>query len=201
MASLRRKDIPFDEMAGMVGLKIIRSFQNGASSVFHAKKTDGNEYALKFPFDNFRANSFIGYLSNNQSISFESQVLDRVKDLEGIAHKDSFHKLNSPKDWRYASFFDFPANVLVKKYIPGEPLQEGQKIKGSHNQDFIMGCLQGLHSREICQIDFQNWTNIVVTSDGRPYIVDLDVARIDLPKSVAKKRKEADIRRLARYFG
>lgn len=67
------------------------------------------------------------------------------------------------------------ANAVAHEYIPGRPLGTQQVV----TRDFffhLQELLSELHRRDVAYVDFHKQENVLVGSDGRPYLIDFQVS-------------------------
>lgn len=90
---------------------------------------------------------------------YETYVLWRLRDLPGVPRLVG----------RYG------ATGIVRQYIPGDPLRRNSRV----NEEFfprLYELLQEVHARGIACIDLEKPRNILLGSDGRPYLIDFQLA-------------------------
>jgi hypothetical protein len=89
----------------------------------------------------------------------EVAVLRRVQDVPGVPRLRG----------RYGR------TGLVRDYVPGTPLTRRSRVNGQFFSR-LMGTLRELHRRGIAYVDLEKAENILVGEDGRPYLIDFQVA-------------------------
>jgi RIO-like serine/threonine protein kinase len=65
--------------------------------------------------------------------------------------------------------------VVARDFIEGRPLHRRMKV----SDDFfplLMELLAGIHARGVAYVDLEKPENILVGDDGRPYLIDFQVA-------------------------
>ena len=147
--------------------------------------------------------------SRIKHIEDEIEALDKVKGIDGIAQKIGAFEL--PFHWAYSvdnllrydllqwfslsepieavsftisdltEFITYQRiPVIVKEYIKGRSMKYGDKITGEENQRVLINAVKALHGQGILWND-PHPKNIVLTSSGKPYIIDLGYVSINPP--------------------
>jgi len=94
----------------------------------------------------------------HEHVVIENRVLDRMRGVEGIVEKKSFHKLEQDK---------FVA--LVRHYVEGETIvSQG----GGFDRDILINAVKALHKNNIARLDLCP-KNIIIDPSRKPWIIDL----------------------------
>ncbi len=98
-----------------------------------------------------------------EHIQREAEILERVKDVEGIAHKKAVHTLTPPKN-------DSPPTLaLIKEYIEGKNLRDNYDDKGQpipfRNKQKLCDTVRVLHAAGVANLDLYP-RNIIVDPSG-----------------------------------
>ncbi len=110
----------------------------------------------------------------NLSLRKEMEVIRRARGIVGIPAFFAFHQREG-------------LLMLAREYIPGKSFYELRKQRGRRKLLDLQGRQQGrmleqilhqAHDRGIANYDISD-TNIIVAKDGRPYLVDWDVAVLE----------------------
>ena len=97
--------------------------------------------------------------SGRMMAAYEAAVLRRVQDVPGVPRLRG----------RYGS------TGLVRDYVPGTPLTRDSQVDGEFFSR-LMATLEELHRRGIAYVDLEKPENILIGEDGRPYLIDFQVA-------------------------
>jgi predicted Ser/Thr protein kinase len=65
-------------------------------------------------------------------------------------------------------------NAIARDYVDGEPLRVKQKISPRVFEE-LQELLQTMHKREMAYVDLHKLENIILSGDGRPYLIDFQV--------------------------
>lgn len=96
----------------------------------------------------------------------ELRTLDRLRGLPGIASRR----------------FQLSAIALAYPFMPGQPLSAVRRAAGTLPASFFRSLetlVLKMHERGIVHLDMRNLSNVLVGTDGRPYLIDFQSA-IDL---------------------
>lgn len=147
------------------GYELIRQFpsENTSCDVYLVEK-DGRKYIFK----SARPNDFLS-LSH---VRREHELLTELKEVRGIPEELEFHEGNP--------FF------LVRTYVEGSNVDRWNKVKGNENLGIISEIVRNLHKRGYVGADLGWSGNVILDSEGAPWVVDLgnpkkmnDVPRIN----------------------
>jgi serine/threonine protein kinase len=142
---------------------------------------------------------FIYYLDRIQHITTEREILESVREVDGIAQLvDSFEIrmwYDLLADIDADSMFDIsefntPAPVLVKEYIYGRDLGTCETIVGTKNQEVLRNAVRAIHERGYTIHDLRK-ENIIITPEGKPFLVDVGFAKY-YPNCTEEFQKERD---------
>ena len=90
---------------------------------------------------------------------YEEAVLKRLSDLEGVP---AFRGRPCP-------------GAVARDFVPGMPLHRRTRV----GDDFfprLFALLKNIHDRGIAYVDLEKASNILLGDDGRPYLIDFQVA-------------------------
>jgi RIO-like serine/threonine protein kinase len=88
---------------------------------------------------------------------------------------------------------------LVRSYIPGQPMQKAQPRDPDYFRQ-ARALLQAIHRRGVAHNDLAKEPNWLVTLDGRPAVVDFQIARIAHPRSrMSRLCAREDLRHLLKH--
>ena len=132
----------------------------------------------------------------------ENKVLERVDGLEGVSHKIAFYdrygSLLSPLKNLFLGYFRRDRlRGLLKEYIKGKQLYDGEKISGIKAQKFIEAIVRELHKQGIVNLQLLP-QNVVITPATEPYIIDLGIAyfKDEISDKKFKEFREKDLQDL-----
>ncbi len=116
-----------------------------------------------------------------------AQVPALVEDAEALA---------GPSASGYAP----PAGTaLVRTWIAGEPLHRARELPEDFF-DLLDALVEGLHARGVCHNDLHKEQNIVVGPDGRPHLIDFQLASVHRRRGRAfRRRAEDDLRHVHKH--
>lgn len=64
---------------------------------------------------------------------------------------------------------------VVREYVEGHPLAPGERVSDDyHNQ--LRALIEAIHRRRMAYVDLEKCENVLVGDDGRPYLIDFQIA-------------------------
>jgi hypothetical protein len=84
-----------------------------------------------------------------------------------------------------------PERVLVRSWLAGEPLHRARALPTDffeHLDELVVA----LHARGVCHNDLHKEQNIVVGTDGRPHLIDFQLASVHRRRGRAFRRRTQD---------
>lgn len=69
------------------------------------------------------------------------------------------------------------AGTLARSFVPGEPLWAAQVLPRDYF-DLLDGIVAAMHARGVCHNDLHKENNILVQPDGRPALIDFQLATV-----------------------
>lgn len=126
---------------------------------------DGRTYVLKHSFFNFflgRAFRWIAHWLSRR----ESSIYARLQGIDGIPYL-------------------FPVrgrDFFLHEYIEGWPLSQCQDVPDGFF-DRLVDLVRKVHDRGVAYADLSKRSNVIVTPDGRPYLIDFQISPVRLPRT------------------
>ena len=113
----------------------------------------------------------------------EARALARLADLAGVA------PLAAPAG----------RAELLRGFVPGVPLHRAERLPADFF-DHLAALVRGLHARGVAHNDLHKEPNVLVAEDGRPALVDFQLASLHRPGSRRLARRAAeDLRQVAKH--
>lgn len=175
-------DPKYQKYVRNLGFEVVENLWPASCDVF--KASDGNSLVT------VKLGEKINYFDTDWTyvhVMTENRVLDRVREIDGIAKKVSFHRLEDTADRKLVA--------LVKDYIEGKRLSyDCGKIT---KPDILVDAVNALHECGVARLDLAGW-NIIVDQTGKPYMVDLGLCIFEeeASKEGFEMIKTHDLRRL-----
>jgi RIO-like serine/threonine protein kinase len=127
----------------------------------------------------------------------ERRALAALEGLDGVPHP-----LEDPS-WSRASSeagaAPHPRGVLVRSFVEGAPLHRAESLP----EDFFdhLAVLVGeLHARRVCHNDLHKEQNVIVRPDGRPALIDFQLASVHATRGRAfASRVHDDLRHVDKH--
>lgn len=127
----------------------------------------------------------------------ERRALRAADGLEGVPRLlDSPQALAAPSlDGRVPP----PGRCLLRSWIEGAPLSEAERLPGDFF-DWLDALVGELHARGVCHNDLHKEQNVLVRRDGRPALIDFQLASVHRGRGlVFRRRCEDDLRHLQKH--
>jgi len=152
-----------DELPAQIRLlgrsyRLRHTFKHNAISAVGLYEADGDRVVLKC----YRSVPFCCLpmqWAGRMMAAYEAAVLRRVHDVPGVPRLRG----------RYGR------TGLVRDYVPGEPLTRHSRVDEMFFPR-LFALLAELHRRGIAYVDLEKPENILIGEDGRPYLIDFQVA-------------------------
>ena len=64
---------------------------------------------------------------------------------------------------------------LIREFIPGHPLQKGERVPDDFHAR-LAATIRAIHDRNMAYVDLEKCENVIVGNDGRPYLIDFQIA-------------------------
>ncbi len=117
-------------------------------------------------------------------MSRERGALERLAGLEGI-----------PRLVRH----DGASGVLVRSFVPGEPLSQARALPENFF-DELDALVEAMHARGVCHNDLHKEQNVLVGDDGRPWLLDFQLASVHATRTRAfASRAREDLRHVEKH--
>ena len=123
-----------------------------------------------------------------------------LAELEGLAGVPGLVEapdaVNTPSSlgWRIA-----PRDVLLRSFFAGEPLHKARELPLDFF-DRLDALVVELHTRGVCHNDLHKEQNIVVAPDGRPQLIDFQLASVHRGSTKSfRRRSEDDLRHVQKH--
>ena len=97
--------------------------------------------------------------------SRETAALERLQDLDGIPRLIG--------RWGKTG--------VVREYIEGHPLARGERVPDDF-YDRLRALTEAMHDRRMAYVDLEKCENVLVGDNGRPYLIDFQIAWYVSPK-------------------
>jgi len=91
--------------------------------------------------------------------AYEANVLRQVQDIPGVPRLRGM-----PED-----------TVVARDFVPGKPLNRRMRVRDEFFPQ-LLELLGRIHERGIAYVDLEKPENILLGADGRPYLIDFQVA-------------------------
>jgi hypothetical protein len=158
LRALGRDELPAQITLGGRPYALRQTFKHNSVSAVGLYEADGDLVVLK---SYRRAPAFVVPMqwAGRMMAAHEAAVLRRVQDVPGVPRLRE----------RYGS------TAIVRDYVPGTPLARDSQVDGEFFGR-LMAMLEELHRRGIAYVDLEKPENILIGEDGRPYLIDFQVA-------------------------
>jgi hypothetical protein len=158
LRALGRDDLPAQIALGGRTYLLRQTFKHNSVSAVGLYEADGDRVVLKCYR---RAPAVVVPMrwAGRLMATHEAAVLRRVQDVPGVPRLRG----------RYGS------TGIVRDYVEGAPLTRDSQV----DEEFcsrLMAILEELHRRGIAYVDLEKAENILIGEDGRPHLIDFQVA-------------------------
>jgi serine/threonine protein kinase len=165
-------DIKYKRLINALGYQIVNELWPSRLKVYHVRN-DLGDFVAKFP-------SKRGNEEDMRQLFQERRALSYGKEIPGIPRltgfydefDSSFPKLTTISKRKSLADQRKRLIIVIRSYLEGEILKDGDKIKGQESQSLFNKTIQGLHKKGIARLDFK-YSNILIDSSGRPCFIDL----------------------------
>jgi len=158
LRALGRHDLPAGIELDGRKYKLVQTFKHNSASAVGLYEADGDRVVLKC----YRAAPLLivptGWAGRLMA-SHEASIMARVQDMPGVPRLRG----------RYGKA------GLVRDYVPGVPLTRSTPVGADFFPQFFR-LLRDMHRRGIAYVDLEKAGNILVGEDGRPHLIDFQVA-------------------------
>ncbi|GMU37887.1 MAG: hypothetical protein KJ057_08780 [Phycisphaerae bacterium] len=69
----------------------------------------------------------------------------------------------------------FEDTGVIHEFIPGHAMRKGERVPDDFH-DRLRELIAGIHARDVAYVDLEKCENVLVGDDGRPYLVDFQIA-------------------------
>ncbi len=191
MRALGREDLPSDIILEGNVLRLVETFKHTFVTAVGVYEREGERVVLKC----YRKAPLFGIpmaWAGRLMAAHEAAVMRQVEDIEGVP--------------RFRGRYDSASTV--RDYVPGAPLRRDSKV----GEEFFPGLfrlLRELHARGLAYVDLEKAANILVGDDGRPYLVDFQLAfrlpgkflgRTRLARALRHLLQQADLYHARKHF-
>jgi RIO-like serine/threonine protein kinase len=127
----------------------------------------------------------------------ERRALERLADFEAVP------RLEDGEPWRTAPSADGTvprsADVLVRGFVVGVALSQAESLPRNYFE-LLAAAVRALHARGVCHNDLHKEQNVLVRPDGRPAIVDFQLASVHRVGSLVWRARIAeDLRHVEKH--
>ena len=179
-----------------IGHKLLEDLTLGKHARVYKAEHRGELEIVKFPnpsptfFEQGNRQVPSSYGDRVRHVNTETQILDLVQGIDGIAQKkgtfplplfpDLIPKCDQIEDFQdVMEFFRYGIlDALVKEYIDGRMMEYEEKITDKGNQEVIVKAVAECHDRGIASLNLIR-ENIILSETGKPHIVDLGTAEVE----------------------
>src|SRR5262249_43375706 len=92
-----------------------------------------------------------------------------------------------------------PGSVLLRSFLPGEPLWAAAALPADFFE-LLAALVSRLHERSVCHNDLHKENNILVGPDGRPAVVDFQLASVHRRRGARFcRRAREDLRHVEKH--
>ncbi len=174
LRALGRDELPEQIVLGGRAYSLERRFKHNSVSAVGLYATDGDRVVLKCYR---RAPALVVPMKwvGRLMARHEAAMLRRVQDVDGVPGLRG----------RYGP------TGLVRDYVPGRPLTRSSAV----DREFfrrLRRLMDELHGRGLAYVDLEKAENILVGEDGRPHLIDFQVAFGGRSRWVLRRLQEAD---------
>ncbi|MDP6740498.1 MAG: phosphotransferase [Planctomycetota bacterium] len=104
-----------------------------------------------------------------------------------------------PEPWASLAEGKRAASILLREHISGEPLHRARVLPRDFF-DLLDGLVLALHEHGVCHNDLHKEQNILVQSDGRPALIDFQLASVHAGQgALFRSRVQDDLRHLQKH--
>jgi len=174
LRALGRKGLPEQIVLCGRPYRLERRFKHNSVSAVGLYAADGDRVVLKCYR---RAPALVVPMewAGRMMAAHEAAMLRRVWDVPGVPRLRG----------RYGR------TGLVRDYVPGRPLTRRSPV-GREFFRRLRGLLQEVHRRGMAYVDLEKAENVLVGEDGRPYLIDFQVAFAGRSRWLLRRMQEAD---------
>ncbi|GIK11291.1 MAG: hypothetical protein BroJett001_33570 [Chloroflexota bacterium] len=69
----------------------------------------------------------------------------------------------------------FEDTGVIHEFVPGHAMRKGERVSDDFH-DRLHELIAGIHARNVAYVDLEKCENVIVGDDGRPYLVDFQIA-------------------------
>lgn len=168
-------DGKYDRLMGALGYDVVDKLWPSRLAVYELRK-DGERFIAKLP-------SKRGDEEDTRQLIQEWRALRRGEGIEGIPKLIAFYDETNPRFPKVTALarrsykLDLVDQrrkllIVIRNYLCGRVLKEGDKIVGSEAQNFVYQTVRELHKREIARLDIKA-SNMIIDELDRPCFIDL----------------------------
>jgi hypothetical protein len=127
----------------------------------------------------------------------ERRAHDRLAGLEGVAGLVGSAGAAAAPDQDGVA--PDPRDVLVRGWVEGRPLWAAERLPRDYFER-LEDLLRAIHDRGVCHNDLHKENNVLVGEDGRPWVVDFQLASVHENSSrTARVRRHEDLRHIDKH--
>jgi RIO-like serine/threonine protein kinase len=159
-------------------MRLARVFKHTFAAAVGVYEKDGWRVVVKY----HRRCSLLGFPMEwigRLMARYEETLLKRCQDLQGVPRA---YEVNDPV-------------AIAHDFIDGEPLHRDMEVGDRFFPEFLQ-LIRDIHSRGIAYVDLEKPENILVGSDGRPYLIDFQTAFYVPPKLLGETTLICFLRKL-----
>ncbi len=190
--------------------QIIEKLEPSSCLVYRIRKGDEEEAIIKLPNFNWLSKNKDyrkAYFDTLNQIKTEKIILKRMAGLEGIPEFLDFYEKDESILTYVKNIFLYQipqkngANLLLKSFIPGDMMGNGEKINDESNKIRLQNIVESLHHEGFIRLELKP-KNIIISFDGKPNLIDLGFAltKKDLSMDDFERYKQQDRIRLDRLI-
>jgi len=174
LRALGRKGLPEQIVLCGRPYRLERRFKHNSVSAVGLYAADGDRVVLKCYR---RAPALVVPMewAGRMMAAHEAAMLRRVWDVPGVPRLRG----------RYGR------TGLVRDYVPGRPLTRRSPV-GREFFRRLRGLLQEVHRRGMAYVDLEKAENVLIGEDGRPHLIDFQVAYAGRCRWLLRRLQEAD---------
>ena len=188
----------------MIGYKEIKRYDEGLCDVKLVESPNGLKI-MKAP-----ALDPEDFYQSLNHVKRDARNLKKVADLEVVVGFEKYfpNKALSKRHPAIATMQKYGMEiseypVLIREFIPGRTLMDGEKIQNVHLQNYLKRGVEMIHNRGLVSLDIKA-DNILLASYGLPILPDLSsadhVEDDNLSRGEFNFRRELDIKSLESLF-